>query len=243
VKIHALLHAPFEGLGSIEGWAAERGIPIGRTRLWLGEPFPAPGAVDWLVVMGGPMSVHDEAAHPWLKAEKRFLRDALDAGARAVGICLGAQLLAQSLGARVFRARAKEIGWFPVALTPEGRRLPPLAAVPERWEVFHWHGETFDLPPGAVRLAGSDVCENQAFLHGRSVLAFQFHPEVARASAEALIQHLGHEIEDIPTVQPPSVMLGDEPRFVKAREWMRGILNALTAAWESADGRPAGRSR
>jgi GMP synthase-like glutamine amidotransferase len=241
VRLHALLHAPFEDLGSIEGWAAERGVPIRRTRLWLGEPLPAPDVLDWLVVMGGPMSVHDEGAHPWLKAEKRFLRAALDAGARALGICLGAQLLAEALGARVVRARAKEIGWFPVALTPEGRRHPPLLAVPERWEVFHWHGETFDLPRGAVRLAGNDICENQAFAHGRSVLAFQFHPEAAREWAEGLIRHLGHEIEEAPTVQTPAVMLGDEPRFVKAREWMRGILDALAAAGEPAGGRPAGR--
>jgi GMP synthase-like glutamine amidotransferase len=240
VRLHTLHHVPFEGLGSIEGWARERGRPVTATRFWVGEKLPPLDAFEWLIVMGGPMSVHDGAAFPWLHDEKRFLRAALEAGKRVLGICLGAQLLAEALGARVVRARAKEVGWFPVTLTPEGRGFPPLAGVPERWEVFHWHGETFDLPPGAVRLAGNDVCENQAFAHGSSAVAFQFHPEATRASVEALIRHSAADIEDGPAVQPPPVMLGDDPRFAKAREWMRGILDALAAAGESAGWRAAG---
>ncbi len=121
MRIHSLQHVPFEGLGSIEAWARDRGHSLTVTRFWAGDALPPPGALDWLIVMGGPMSVHDEAERSWLKAEKRFLRAALDAGKRVLGICLGAQLLAEAMGARIARARAKEIGWFPVTLTPEAR--------------------------------------------------------------------------------------------------------------------------
>lgn len=239
MRIHSFRHVPFEGLGSIEGWAQDRGHSVHVTRFWAGDPLPSPGAFDWLIVMGGPMSVHDEAAHPWLADEKRFLRAALDAGTRVLGICLGAQLLAEALGARVRPARAREIGWFPVTLTPEARRLGALAGLPERWEVFHWHGETFDLPAGATRLAGSEACENQAFVHGSGVCAFQFHPEATRLTVEELIRHSGDEIVDGPYMEAPAAMLGDEPRFVKARERMRGILDALALAGAPVAERPS----
>lgn len=237
MRIHSLQHVPFEGLGSIEPWARDRGHGLTATRFWAGDPLPPAAALDWLVVMGGPMSVRDEAAHPWLVEEKRFLCAALDAGKRVLGICLGAQLLAEALGARIGPSLEKEIGWFPVTLTPDGRRAPWLKSLPERWEVFHWHGEAFDLPPGATRLAWSDGCENQAFTVGSDVCAFQFHPEATRASVEDLIRHSSGDLTEGRYIQAPSVMLGDEPRFVKARERMRGILDGLAAAGAPAGGR------
>lgn len=242
MRIRCLTHAPFEGPGSIEAWARDRGHELALTRVWAGDALPPVGADDWLFVLGGPMSVHDEAVHPWMAAEKRFLRARLDAGKRVVGVCLGAQLLAEALGARVVRARASEIGWFPVTLTREGREYPPLAGVPERWEVLHWHGETFDLPRGAVRLAGSEACANQAFAVGSSVLAFQFHPEATRTWLTGLIQNAAADLVDGPYVEAPAVMLGDEPRFASARERMRGVLDALATADQPAGARDPGRS-
>jgi len=234
VRLHCLQHVPFEGLGSIEEWARERGHRVTATRFWAGDALPPIGAIDGLIVMGGPMSVHDGASYPWLREERRFLGAALDAGRRLLGICLGAQLLADALGAPVARARAAEIGWFPVTLARGARDAPFLAAVPSPWQVFHWHGETFGLPRGAIRLAGNEVCDNQAFAYGPAVLAFQFHPEATRRSVEDLIRHSGHEIVDGPYIQAPSVMLGDEPRFAEARERMRGILDA----WFVSEGAP-----
>lgn len=230
MRLHVLQHVSHEGPGSIEDWARDRGHAITVTRLWRRDPLPAAGSFDWLVVMGGPMSVHDVRAHPWLSAEKAFLRAAAGAGGRILGICLGAQLLAEVLGGRVHAARDREIGWFPVTLAPEAAGVPALAGLPTRWEVFHWHGETFDLPPNAVRLAGSEACPNQAFAHGGNVLAFQFHPEATYATVRSLVALSGHEIVDGPYIQSGPVMLGDEPRFVKARERMRGILDVLAAA-------------
>jgi GMP synthase (glutamine-hydrolysing) len=230
MRLHAVQHVPEEDLGSIEAWASEQGHPVTVTRAWAGEELPASDSFDWLAVLGGPMSVHDGAKHPWLAAEKRFVRSAVDAGKRVIGICLGAQILAELLGGRVAPARHPEIGWFPVTMSVPSRHSRVFGALPPAWEVFHWHGETFELPPGAVRLAGSEACENQAFLHGANVLAFQFHPEVTRPLVERMIRAGGADLVDGPWVQSPAQMLGDEPRFAKSREWMRRILDSLAAA-------------
>ena len=229
MRLHALQHVPHEGLGSIGPWAVERGHAVAVTRAWAGDALPAPDAFDWLVVLGGPMSVGDEARLPWLRDEKRLVRAAVDAGRRVIGICLGAQILAEALGGRVLPAQDREIGWFPVTMSRGSRHSRVFGALPARWEVFHWHGETFELPAGAVHLAGNEACENQAFLHGANVLAFQFHPEVTRGLVEEMVRGNAGDLEDGPRVQSPAEMLGDEPRFAKSREWMRRILDSLSA--------------
>lgn len=230
MRLHTVQHVPHEGLGSIEDWASDRGHPITVTRVWAADEMPAPDSFDWLVVLGGPMSVHDSGRLPWLAAEKRFVRSAVDAGKRVIGICLGAQILAEALGGRVVPAGNREIGWFPVTMSAPSRHSRVFGVLPAAWEVFHWHGETFELPPGAIRLAGSEACENQAFLHGANVLAFQFHPEVTRALVEGMIHAGAADLVDGAWVQSPAQMLGDEPRFVKSREWLRRILDSLSAA-------------
>lgn len=205
-RAHALLHVPFEGLGSIEPWLRAAGCELGVTRLHAPDPLPQAGDVDLLVVMGGPMSVNDESAHPWLAQEKRFIRQCIDAGRPVLGVCLGAQLIAAAMGARVHRARAKEIGWFPVEAVPAHDeatfRFPP------RIDVFHWHGETFELPPGALRLARSAACENQAFQLGRSVIGLQFHLEASAASVREMIAACRDELVPSEFVQPEERILG-----------------------------------
>jgi GMP synthase-like glutamine amidotransferase len=189
--IHVLQHVPFEGLGSIESWIARRKADVSYTRFFESPVLPGPDGLDLIIALGGPMSVNDVAALPWLVGEKRFLREAIDAGVPVLGICLGAQLIANALGARVCSAQQKEIGWFDVegiGGTGDCFRFPDRAAV------FHWHGETFDLPPGAIRLARSAVCENQAFQIGRNVIGLQFHLETTQASADAIISNCRDEL-------------------------------------------------
>ncbi len=234
MRLHTLQHVPEEGLGSIEPWATDRGHTTTVTRAWAGDALPALDGFDWLFVLGGPMSVKDEAELPWLKAEQRFVRAAIDAGKRVVGICLGAQILAEVLGGRVVPAGAREIGWFPVTMTAESRHSRVFGPLPARWEVFHWHAETFELPPGAIRLAGSEACENQAFLHGANVLALQFHPEITRAIVGEMARVGAADLQDGAWIQSGAQMLGDEPRFVKSREWMRRILDSLSAVEQAA---------
>ncbi|MEJ2389734.1 MAG: type 1 glutamine amidotransferase [Chromatiaceae bacterium] len=148
MRVHYLQHVPFEGPAGIADWAAQRAHTMAGTRLYAAEEPPQQAEFDWLVVMGGPMGVYDEGEHPWLVAEKAFLRDTIAAQKPVVGVCLGAQLVAEVLGGRVFRNLYKEIGWLPIELTEEGRRSPLFDGLPQRLDVFHWHGDTFDLPPG-----------------------------------------------------------------------------------------------
>jgi GMP synthase-like glutamine amidotransferase len=148
-------------------------------------------SLDFVIAMGGPMSVNDEREYPWLKAEKAFIREAVNHGLPVLGICLGAQMIASALGARVFANAHKEIGWFPVqavSTDADTLRFPPQTTV------FHWHGETFDLPAGATHLAKSAGCKNQAFQIGKNVIGLQFHLETTPETADQLIQHCRYEL-------------------------------------------------
>jgi GMP synthase-like glutamine amidotransferase len=164
---------------------------MGYTRFYESAKLPDPGRVDLVIAMGGPMSVDDEQAHPWLAPEKEFIRETIRLGQPVVGICLGAQLIASALGSRVYPGRHTEIGWFPVeAVAADG----DVFQLPGELMAFHWHGETFDLPDGAVCLAKSEACDNQAFQIGRNVVGLQFHLETTPRSAAQLLQHCGHEL-------------------------------------------------
>ena len=196
LKIHYLQHVSFEGLGCIEKWIRSKGHQLTATRFYLDEVLPHPDEFDWLIVMGGPMGIYDEAVFSWLTAEKQFLKEALTAGKVVLGICLGAQLLADALGVQVISGNEKEIGWFPVKKTPEASKAPLLANMPDELTVFHWHGDQFQIPPGAVRLAESRACANQLFLHGDRVVGLQFHFEATSESIEAMLEHVGDELTE-----------------------------------------------
>ena len=207
MRIHCLQHVPFEGPGAIADWAAERGHGLEITPLYAGAEPPAQDRFDRWVVMGGPMGIYDEGEHPWLKMEKAFLRETMEAGKSIVGICLGAQLLADVLGARVYPGPQKEIGWFPVELVDAAARSDLFGPLPERFQVFHWHGDTFDLAPGALLLASSGVCANQAFLHAGRVLGLQFHLESTRETVRAIVSNCGDDLISAPYVQSVERML------------------------------------
>lgn len=193
LSVQVFQHVPFEGLGSMEPWFAGRGHRLAHVRLFAGE-IPAGPDADWIIVMGGPMGVHDEAEFPWLKAEKAALRAGLDRGAAVLGICLGAQLMAHVLGAEVKPNASKEIGWFPVGLSEAAKTTWLGRVFPERFTPFHWHGDTFGIPAGAVPLGSSSACANQGFLWGERALGLQFHPEVTAASQAALMRECGSEL-------------------------------------------------
>ena len=210
-------HVPFEGPGRIEPWLAEHGYRVHTARLYAGDRLPAPGTADMVVIMGGPMSVHDTAELPWLEAEISFVRSSLERGTRLFGICLGAQVIAAAAGARVYRNTRPEIGWFPIdsAPTPAGADVLQL---PRRTEVFHWHGETFDLPDGAVLLASSEATPHQAFQLGRSALAFQFHVETTPGLVEGLVEHCAAEIVPGASVQSAAELSARLPERCAALE-------------------------
>ena len=171
-----------EGPGTIEYHLRATNIPFSLIDLEQGQAFPDLQAYSHLVIMGGPMAVYEMDRTPYLRDEARFIEKAVNANKHVLGVCLGAQMLAHVLGARVYPGRTKEIGWYEVTLTEEGMHDPCMAAlaVPGRRaaQVFQWHGDTFDLPAGAVQLASSELCLNQAFRYREQVYALQFHIEV-----------------------------------------------------------------
>jgi len=228
MRIQVLQHVPFEGPAGIADWAATRGHALALTHLYRGDPLPELSGFDRLVVMGGPMGIYDEAHYPWLAPEKGLLRAAIAAGKTIVGICLGAQLLADVLGARVYRNPHKEIGWLPIELTPEGRADPLFAPLAPGLTVYQWHGDTFPLPPGAVHLARSAACEHQAFLSADRLLGLQFHLEATPESLAALVSNCADEIVPGPFVQDAATMLAaDRAAYAGINAALFGILDRL----------------
>ena len=205
MNIHAIYHMDYEGLGGIENWLVERGHTLTESKLYLGDSLPSVDSFDWLIVMGGAMNIYEEEAYPWLVSEKALIRDALNQNKKVLGICLGAQLLADALGAKVLKNKVKEIGWYPINLTPEAESLLAVPSTPTELAgdltVFHWHGDTFELPQGAIPLATSVGCRNQAFIYGTNAVGLQFHLEMAEADIERLVQHGSDELVDGPYIQ------------------------------------------
>jgi GMP synthase (glutamine-hydrolysing) len=183
MRVLVLQHIACEPPGAFEDVLLERAHQIVRTELDEGEPLPG-GTWDAIVAMGGPMSVNDEVEHPWLAAEKAAIASHVRAGRPFWGTCLGAQLLASALGARVYAGPAPEVGVLAVHLTRAGADDPVLGRLPASIDTLQWHGDTFDLPEGAVLLASSTAYPHQAFRVGRAAYAVQFHVEVTEAMGE-----------------------------------------------------------
>ena len=228
MRLHYIQHVAFEGIANIEVWAEDQGWQISGTRIYAGEKAPGPDELDWLVIMGGPMNVYEENEYPWLAAEKRFIEKVIGKGKIVVGICLGAQLIADVLGGRVVRNRSKEIGWFPVSLRPEGLDSVAFRGFPKQFPALHWHGDTFSLPPGAKMLAQSEACPAQAFsFKGDRVLALQFHLESSVDSIRALIENCSDELVDGQYIQSAEEILGKKENFSSIYDSMRLLLENM----------------
>ena len=197
----SLMHVPFEDAANLGVWAAERGHTVQPVHLYAGQPLPPINQVDGVFVMGGPMNIYEEAEYPWLKAEKAFLKSCIEQNKYIVGVCLGAQLIADVLGGRVTGNPHKEIGWYEATSTPAAASTPFSTVLPPRFWAFHWHGDTFAIPPGAVHLAETQACRNQAYLYGNRILGLQFHLEYTQKSIEAMLGHCANELTDGPYIQ------------------------------------------
>ncbi|HXH17719.1 MAG TPA: type 1 glutamine amidotransferase [Chitinophagales bacterium] len=206
MKIHVLLHAPFEGMGCIADWISENKFHHTETKFWELPRFPAIENVDLLIIMGGPMSVNDEKKYSWLHPEKNFIERAINHGKQVLGICLGAQLIANVLGSTVYPNKHKEIGWYPVRMN-ENAANTCFHFFPKQFVTFHWHGDTFDLPQGAVHLAQSEATLNQAFIFGDNVAALQFHPEMTQTSMKEMLKDGSDELKPAKFVQSADAIL------------------------------------
>lgn len=225
MRIACLQHVPFEGPAAIGSWAASHGFPIFATRLFANGPLPGLDTFDMLVVMGGPMSVNDEQRFDWLAPESEFVRHAIDNNKRVLGICLGAQLIAKAMGAKVYANQEREIGWFPVRRTSVSSSHTAFASLPETFTALHWHGETFDLPSGATQLATSTACRHQAFSIDNQVMGLQFHLESTPESVDALIQNCPGDLAPGKFVQDSHAMLAAHKHFQESNRRMAALLD------------------
>jgi GMP synthase (glutamine-hydrolysing) len=206
LRIHYFQHHPSEGLCSIGEWISSAGHSLTSTRFYENQAIPELSEIDWLIVMGGPMSVNDDKEFPWLSAEKKFIRQAIDADKIVLGICLGSQLVSAALGAKVYANNEKEIGWFDIELTTSAQSglFGDMGSV---MRVFHWHGDTFDLPENAILLASSAATENQAYIYKGRVLALQFHLEQTPDTMNEMIKTWSKELSGGKYVQTAKELL------------------------------------
>ncbi len=225
MNIHCFQHAPFEGLGKIEEWIHEQGHTLTTTHFHLGEEPPALDSVDWLIVLGGAMNVYEYRAYPWLREEKRFLEKAIETGRAVLGICLGAQLIADVLGAKVYQNREIEIGWWPVRFHESAATIAAFKKFPRELTPLHWHGDTFDLPPGALAIAESDGCKHQAFALGENIVGLQFHIEVRHEEITAFVEDCRESESKF--VQTREQILGGESHLSEIHGALRHLLESL----------------
>lgn len=231
MRVHALYHVPFEDVGAIGLWAAERGHELTSTSLFAEETPPPVDAYDLLVIMGGPMGAYDEKEYPWLAGEKAAIAAAVAADKAVLGVCLGAQLLAVVLGGSVSRNPVPEIGWFKVNMTPEGLTEPVFAGFPASYYAFHWHGDTFTIPPGAVHAASSAACPNQAFVYKGKVVGLQYHLETTPVGMQRLIKYCAEDVaQPGPTIHHPKQMHAGREVFKDIKALAYQFLDALAGA-------------
>ena len=199
-SVLALRHVPFEDLGLLTGLLTERGFQIEYRDAGKGG-FSGidPLAPDMLVVLGGPIGAYEDDFYPFIPGEIRLIERRLKADRPILGVCLGAQMMARALGARVYPGTGKEIGYAPLMLTDEGKASSLRHLGPSKTPVLHWHGDTFDLPSDAIRLASTSRYANQAFAWGKAALALQFHGEMAADGLEPWL--IGHACEIAATAE------------------------------------------
>jgi GMP synthase-like glutamine amidotransferase len=254
MRILFLQHDPLDGPGALIEWAHTQGYTTATCLICEGQPPPPLDSFDLLISLGGPMGAYEEEKHPWLALEKQYLRDAVAAGKKLVGLCLGCQLLADALGGKAYRHTIKEFGWQPIMLTEEGKKLFPekkgadSTFAPENHEkgqflalkahekssflAFQWHGDTYSLPPGAVQLARNEACEQQAFLIGKQVLGLQFHLEWTESMMRDALADPGVALSMIPspTVQTPEEILSDLSLFQSGKKRFFALMDRFVAS-------------
>lgn len=227
LNIHYFQHVPFEGLGSIEQWCKENGHLLSATHFYENDSLPDLKKIDWLIIMGGPMGVNDEKEIPWLAKEKQFIQQAIAEEKTIIGICLGAQLLAENLGAKVYQNNQKEIGWFPIELTGEAAQQKLFLNLQNPITVFHWHGDTFDIPENAIHIATSKACKNQGFLYQNKMLGLQFHLETTKESLHEMIANGRNELVKEKYIQAENEIQNHQELFEENRKFLFSLLNWL----------------
>lgn len=227
MRIHSLQHVPFENLANIQSWAENKKHEVSSTKLYQNDAFPSIENINLLIILGGPMNIYEEEKYSWLRNEKKFIENALAENKFVLGICLGAQLLADVLGGKVRKNEFTEIGWHTVKKTPEAGESVFLNSFPSTFTAFHWHGDTFDIPPGALRLADSEACRNQAFEYNGRALGLQFHIESSEQSIANLILSCQNDLTDGKFIQHSSEMIYKPALLHEIYGYLNAVLDAI----------------
>jgi GMP synthase (glutamine-hydrolysing) len=227
VNIHYLQHAAGEGPGEIANWAAANGHKLSGTHWYRDDTSPDVNEIDFLVIMGGGMNIYQHRDHPWLALEKVLIAEVIRQGKPVLGVCLGAQLIADVLGGRVYQNPQYEIGWFPVRFAEKARQNPFFAHFPKEMITLHWHGDTFDLPPDATVLASSNACLNQAFVYQENVVGVQFHIEVRPEDVRTFVQGETAPLPEGRYVQSLEQILAGDSHIPAVHDLLRELLDAM----------------
>jgi GMP synthase (glutamine-hydrolysing) len=223
MNIVILQHSNETPLGSVADWLKLKSHNPTIVKLFEGAKLPDLKFVDWLIILGGPMNVDDVELYPWLTTEKDYLRQAIAQHKTCLGLCLGGQLLAQTLGAEVRKHTHWEIGWHPVFFGHNGN---------DRLTVFQWHQDTFDLPNDAVRVATNRICENQGFMYGDNIVGLQFHPEATEEWIHSCLADgplpEGHYVQKTESMLEDMVFIGP------MRKWFFSLLDRLETVAQTA---------
>ncbi len=230
MRIHFIQHVSFETPGYLLNWAENHKYQVTFSNIFESPSFAQTNHFDVLVIMGGPMGVYEEQKYPWLKEEKHFIKKTIADNKKVLGICLGAQLVAEALGAKVYTHNQKEIGWWPVQKINHPETQSLTNHLPDKFVTFHWHGDTFDLPPGSKQLFTSQACAQQGFIQGRNTAAIQFHLEATDILIHQMIEHEREELGDAPYIQTEQKINEETNSRVRFQEsYMTGFINNFLA--------------
>lgn len=226
MEVLVFQHDPLEDVGFFAEVFEKQNAKFRSIRLFHGEmPNEEWNRDQALLILGGPMSAHEEDHYPFLRWEKRIIRAAIEDQVPVLGICLGAQLIAAATGSDVYAGKMTEIGWYPISLTPHGHVDSLLGYLPERPIVFQWHRDGFDLPSGALRLASSIYFENQAFRIGKTVYGLQFHLEVTPVMIERWLDERSKDLAQIPYIAPDKILADTQSYSSNLRYYGERILS------------------
>ena len=223
------MHVPYEGPGIILDWISNKGHHLNYTRFYDGNTLPDASTVDMLIIMGGPMDVFDFHIHSWMEDEIEWVKDFIKSGKPVLGICLGAQIITAALDGEVYPGPHKEIGWHNLQFLPSLGDYKICRDLPTTHKVFHWHGDTFDIPDGATRIAGSHAFPNQGFIHGNHVVALQFHLEVTPESVRELVDNCREELVDESFIQSEKEILSEQSYFKTNQQVLLQFLDYLSS--------------
>lgn len=227
INFQCFMHVPYEGPGIITEWIGKKNHPLNYTRFYIGDSLPKVSDVDLLVIMGGPMNVFDYHVHPWMQDEIEWVSDFIKTGKPVLGICLGAQIIAASLGVDVYPGKHKEIGWHNLQFLPLLGEYKIWDELPATRKVFHWHGDTFPIPDGATRIASSHAFPNQGFIFNSKVFALQFHLEVTPESVKEMVENCRSELIPDLYIQSEGEILREERYYHSNQELMFQLLDYL----------------